>query len=401
VAAAETNNAIGVASVSFGARIMPMRVTDTAGYGYSSLMAAALVAAADNGARVANLSFLGVSYSSAIDSAAQYFRSKGGVVVAAGGNTGGLQTDPPRSSLTLVAATDEGDAHASFSSWGDYIDAAAPGVGISTTARGGGYGGASGTSASAPVVAGVYALMMSAKPTLSPAALDDILFTTTVDLGAPGYDVEFGHGRVNAAAAVAKALQTTASDSVPPTVTITTPTGGSATGLVPVNVTAADDNGVTRVELFANNVLVASDTTSPYGFTVDASKYGNGTLTLVAKAYDAANNVGESTPVELSVSNDTVAPTVMILSPSNGATVSGTVTVSVSAIDDVKVAKVSLTIDGQEVALSYGSSLKYSWSVPPVKGKGKGKGGSSSTLTARAEDAGGNAATASISVSRQ
>lgn len=400
IAAAAGNNGVGVTSVGMRSKLMPLRVTDTTGNGYYSLMAAALVTAADSGARVANISFLGVSTSSSVDSAAQYFRSKGGVVVVSGGNTGDLRADPPRASLTVVAATDTADRRASFSSWGDYIDIAAPGVSLVTTLRGSSYGGLGGTSASAPVVAGVYALMMSAKPGLSPAALDEILFSSAVDLGAAGWDPEYGYGRVDAAAAVSKASQTFATDSAPPTVAITSPTGGTASGLVPVDVSASDDTGVTRVELYANNALVASDTTSPYGFTVDASQYADGQLTLVAKAYDAANNAGESAPVTLSVANDSVPPTVMILSPSNGSTVSGTVTVSVSALDNVKVAKVSLSIDGSEVAVSYGSSLKYSWSVPAAKGKGRGKSGAPSSLTARATDGAGNVATASITVTR-
>lgn len=400
VAAAATNNSVGVASVSFESRIMPLRVTDTAGNGFFSLMAAALLTAADSGARVANISFLGVSDSATVDSAAQYMRAKGGVVVTSGGNTGALRTDSPRVSLTAVAATDTVDGRASFSSWGDYIDIAAPGLSVWTTTRGGGYGAVSGTSAASPIVAGVYALMMSAKPSLSAAVLDNILFTTAQDLGPSGVDQEFGHGRVNAAAAVAKALQTSTADAVPPSVAITAPASGPAAGLVPVDVTATDDTGVTRVELYANNALVATDTTSPYGFTVDASKYNDGQLALQARAYDAAGNTGSSETVTLSVSNDTIPPTVSILSPASGGTVSGTVTVSVSAIDNAKVAKVSLAIDGQEVAVSYGASLKYSWSVPGVKGKGKGAGGTS-TLTARAEDAGGNTGAATISVSRQ
>jgi len=396
IAGAAGNNAEGVASVGFAARIMPIRVTDASGSGYYSMIAGGLTFAADNGARVANVSFLGVSLSATVDSAAQYMRSKGGVVVVSGGNTGALRSDPPRQSLTAVAATDEADARASFSSWGDYIDVAAPGVGLWTTWKGGSYAGMSGTSASAPVVAGVYALMMSAKPGLAPATLDSILFSTAQDLGPTGADQEFGNGRVNAAAAVAKALQSTAGDSVPPSVSITSPTGGSATGLVPVDVSASDDIGVARVELYANNALIASDTTAPFGFTLDSSKYA-GTVSLEARAYDAAGNTGTSNTVSVTVSNDKVAPTVSILSPSSGSSVSGTVTVSVSAMDDQKIAKVTLTIDGKLVATSSSTSLKYSWSVP----RPKGKQSSASTLTARAEDASGNAAQASVSVTRK
>lgn len=404
-AAAAGNNGIGVSAVSFRSRIMPMRVTDTAGYGFYSLMASALTTAADNGARVANLSFLGVSLSSTVDSAAQYMRSKGGVVVIAGGNTGGLRTDPKSTAFTVVAATDSADARASFSSWGDYIDVAAPGVSIVTTTRGGGYGSFSGTSAASPVVAGVYGLMMSANPTLQPASLDNILFSTALDLGTAGFDQQFGYGRVQAASAVAKALQGPVSDTQPPTVAIASPATGKATGLVPVDVTATDNVGVARVELYVNGTLHATDTLSPYGFTLDSSKYQEGQqVTLQARAYDAAGNTASSSTVTLTVTNDTQPPTVAILNPASGSTVSGTVPVNVSATDDKQVAKIVLTIDGKEVAVAYGASLSYSWSATSTKG---GKGGgkhqttSSSTITARAYDAAGNAATATASVMKK
>jgi thermitase len=397
VAAAVTNNATGVASVSFGSHIMPMRVTDTSGNGFASLMAAALTAAADNGARVGNLSFLGVSYSSAVDSAAQYMRSKGGVVVTASGNTGALRTEPVLSSLTVVAATDSNDAKATFSSWGDYVDISAPGVSISTTTRGGGYGSSSGTSVSSPIVAGVYALMMSANPGLAPATLDNILFSTALDLGTAGWDQQFGNGRVQADKAVAMAMQTSAGDTQAPTVAISSPgSGATVSGLVPVDVSAGDNVGVARVELYANNALVATDTTGPFGFSLDATKYADGSLPLQARAYDAAGNAASSATVTVTVANDTTPPTVAITSPAAGSTVSGTVAVNVSASDNKQVAKISLTIDGSQVAISYGSSLSYSWKVP----KAKGKGSATSTISAQALDAAGNGAVASITVKR-
>jgi subtilisin family serine protease len=402
-AAAAGNNAIGVSSVSFKSKIMPMRVTDAQGYGYYSLMAQAITSAADKGARVANISFLGVSASSTVDSAAQYMRSKGGVVVTSGGNTGVLRTDPPRESLTAVAATDGNDIRATWSSWGDYIDVAAPGVGIWTTTRGGGYGGFSGTSAASPVTAGVYALMMSANPALQPSKLDDILFTTALDLGSSGYDQEHGYGRVRADAAVASARGTSASDTQAPTAAIASPTSGTVSGLVPIDVTATDNVAVARVDLFANGSLVANDTIAPYAFTLDSTRYSDGNLNLQARAYDGAGNSASSSTVAVTVSNsasntssDTTRPTVSISNPANGSTVSGTVSVNVSAADNLKVAKITLTIDGKQVAVSNGPSLTYNWSVPKAKGKNK-----SSTISARADDAAGNAATASINVTKQ
>ena len=256
----------------------------------------------------------------------------------------------------------------------------------------------SGTSAASPVAAGTYALMMSAKPGLPPATLDNILFSTAQDLGTTGYDQYFGNGRVNAAAAVSAAMQAPAGDTMPPSVAIVSPANNfTASGLVPVDVEASDNIGVTRVELYANNVQIATDTTAPFGFTLDSSKYGDGLLPLEARAFDAAGNSASSSTVSLTVSNDTVAPTVAILNPAAGSTVSGTITVSVSAFDNTKVANVALAIDGKDVANAYGTSLKYTWSVP----RAKGKSSPSSTLTARAADTAGNGSSTSVSVTRK
>lgn len=402
IAAAAGNNGIGVAAVSLRSLIMPMRVTDTSGYGYYSLMAQALVTAADRGARVANISFRGASLSSSIDSAAQYMRSKGGVVVVSGGNTGGLVSDPARDSLTAVAATDANDQRASFSSWGEQIDVAAPGVGILTTLRGGGYGAISGTSASSPVVAGIYALMISAKPGLQPSSLDDILFATALDLGTAGIDQQFGNGRVQADIALASVTGTAASDTQPPAVAITSPTGGNISGLVPVDVMATDNVAVARVELYANNSLVATDMFSPFGFTIDTGPYKDGTLILQARAYDGTGNATTSAPVTVTVVNDTTPPTITITNPANNSVVSGTVSIDVAATDNQKVTKISLSIDGQEVAISYGASLNYSWKATNTKSKGRNNQNSAqSTIVARAEDGGGNATTATVTVTKE
>jgi len=79
--------------------------------------------------------------------------------------------------------------------------------------------------------------------------------------------------------------------------------------------------------------------------------------------------------------------------------VSGTVSINVAASDNLKVAKITLSIDGQQVAVSTSASLSYNWTVPPVK-KGR-RLATSSTIAATAEDAAGNAATAMATVTRQ
>ena len=422
-AAAIGNNGVGVAGVAFASRIMPIRVTDTSGYGYTSAMANGLVWAADHGARVANISFQGAAGSSTVLNAAQYVRNKGGVVVVAAGNSGKLEQYTKSDAVTAVAATDSSDNVTSWSSYGDYVDVAAPGVGICTTKVGGAYGCVSGTSVASPVTAGIYQLMMAANPSLKPSQLDSILFSTAKDLGTGGWDQHYGAGRVRADAAVQAAMGTSASDTTAPSVSISSPTNGAkVSGLAAATVSASDNVGVSKVELYANNALVATEITAPYAFNIDTTQYTDGTaLSLLAKAYDGSGNVGSSNAVGVTVANDTQPPTVSITSPANGSTVSGTVTISVAAKDNTQVAQISLSINGKQVAVTYGSSLSYTWSVSTTsssstKGGGKGGGGygkggkkaatltattTTATISATATDTAGNASSTAISVTVQ
>jgi hypothetical protein len=397
VAAAAGDNAIGVASIAWRAKIMPIRVTDTSGGGYWSLMAQGITWAADRGARVANLSFQSVATSLSIHNAAQYMRSKGGVVVVAAGNSGLMEPYNVSAALTAVSATDANDNKASWSSYGTYVDAAAPGVSLWTTRRGGGYTAASGTSVASPATAAVYALMIGVNPNLAPTTLDGILFSTAKDLGSIGVDPLFGAGRIDALGAVAKAKASSASDSQPPTVAISSPTSGQLRGVVPVDVSATDNVGVTKVELLVDEIVVATDTMTPFGFSWDTTTTQDGVVTIQARAYDSAGNQATSAPIALTVANDAEPPSVSITAPSNGAVVSSSTTISVTATDNQRVSKISLTIDGKELAIAYGSSLTYSWNPTPTKGKRKQQ---SSSITAKAWDPAGNMGTTSISVSR-
>jgi len=204
-AVAAGNNGVGVASVAFNCSLMPIRVSDLSGLGYASTIASGLTWAADHGARVANISFE-VTGISTVSSAAQYFNSKGGVVTVSAGNDGTVLTIPDDPNVLTVSATDSNDALASWSNTGTPIDLAAPGVDIFTTTAGGGYGSVSGTSFSAPTVAGVAALVISANPSLSSAQVQQVLKQSADDLGAAGWDPLYGWGRVNAQKAVSMAV---------------------------------------------------------------------------------------------------------------------------------------------------------------------------------------------------
>jgi len=396
VVAAETNNGIGVASIAYGAHLMPIRVTNSSnGYAYYSDIARAVTWAADHGAQVANISY-DVTSSWAVSSAAQYMRSMGGVVVVAAGNSGGNPGYGDNPYLISVSATTSSDAKASWSSYGDYVDVSAPGASILSTSDGGGYATVSGTSFASPATAGVVALIMAANIGLAPNDVESILESTADDLGSTGWDPSFGFGRINAAAAVQAAVDTTPGDYQSPAASITSPSGGSTVaGWVAVAVSAVDNVGVSRVELYAGGSLVGTDLTAPYQFSWDSTQSSDGAATLAARAFDAAGNRGDAAPVTVTVDNtpdvaDTTPPTVSIISPTDGATVSGNVTLSARASDDVAVALLTIYVDGQTTCAGNGASVSCGWNTRKLSG--------SHTITAKAEDGAGNSAITAISV---
>jgi len=400
VIAAATNNGIGVASVGWSASIMPIRVTDASGYALVSLISKGLIYAADNGARVAVLSFQ-IFGGGSITSAAKYFFEKGGLIFAAGGNTGAYVGDPDNPYIISVSATSNADSIASFSTYGPFIDLSAPGVSIYTTVKGGGYGAVSGTSFSAPIAAGVAALIFSANPSLSPSDVELILKSTAVDLGDPGPDMYYGWGRIDASAALKATLPNSPPaqvDVTPPSVKITYPQDGATlSGSVTVKVDASDDGGVSRVELYINNNLFAIDSDPPYEFYWDTTKYSAGTCELKAKAYDISGNVGISSPIKVSISAVNTQPAqtinVKILSPHDGATISKTVYVQASVTSNAKIRRVELYVDNKLVSASTSQKSIYSFRLNTKLYKN-----GQHTITVKAYDSQGNSACASITI---
>ena len=401
VAAASTNNGMGVAGVAGQARIMPVRIADANAYAYYSTIAQGITYAADHGARIANCSYGGVAGSAAIQSAAQYMKSKGGLVFVSAGNNGVDENITPTTTMIAVSATDETDNRTSWSSYGNFVSLAAPGI-TYTTSRGGNYDQWMGTSFSSPLAAGVAALMMAAKPSLDSPQVEKLMFSTAVDIGAAGRDIYYGYGRVDASAAVkAAAASVSTVDTQAPAVAISAPLGSSSvSGVVPVNVGATDNVGVARVELKVNGNTVAVDSAAPFAFSWDSAGVANGMASLVAYAYDAAGNVAASSAVSVNVANtvtlvqkDTTAPNVRIANPLAGK-VAGSVTVSSSADDNSGPAGIrqSIYIDGVLVAKASGSSLAYSWNT-----RKSARG--THTIQAVAVDAAGNSSSTSVVVS--
>ena len=267
IVAAATNNGIGVASVGFDTRVLAVKVLDANGSGFYSTVAQGITYAADNGARIINLSLRGTVSSSILQDAVNYAWSKGALVVAAAGNDGSNAPVYPAAypHVLAVAATDWNDERWGLSNYGDYVDVAAPGVGIYSTDWAGGvgpYASRSGTSMAAPHVAAVAALVLSVDPGLSNDELAALLTSTADDKGDPGWDPYYGAGRINAYAAVVAAqgqIRDVQTGSIGDFVWM----DANGNGLQD-----PDEPGIAqvRVELYqADGTLLATTTTGPNG----------------------------------------------------------------------------------------------------------------------------------------
>lgn len=389
-ASASSNNALGIVGLTWNTRIMPIRVSEPDGMAYFSRIAEGLVWARQNGARVANISY-GATPSSSIQWAAQQFTEAGGVVVSSAGNDGQVNPTPDTPWIVTVSATNSADALTSWSTRGAFIDVSAPGLDIFTTTRGGGYGPASGTSFSSPIVAGVAALVLSAKPTLTGPQAIQTLRASTDDLGAPGWDPLYGTGRINADRAVAMVGSTGGSDTTLPGASFTSPVNGArVSGTTTVRVAATDDVGIASVEFLVDMVPQGTRTSAPYDFTWNTRQVANGSRVLTAIARDAAGN-SITTQVSAVVANDRAAPTVAFVSPSAGSRLGGVATVRVAATDDVGVSSVEFRVDGLLVGVRTAAPYAFSWNT-------RGWPSGARTLTAIARDAAGNAGAAQIPV---
>lgn len=202
-AAAQGNNGRGVVGVGWDFSIMPIRVSNNSGgtaSGFDILEGARW--AVDNGAHVVNASFSGGS-SSGNQTAARYIIDRGGLLFWSSGNDNNLITyDGP--DIVIVGSTTSSDNKSGFSNFGPAVDISAPGSSVRSTRRGGTYGNGSGTSYASPIAAGVGAMIYSVRDDLSGRDVQDILYKSVDDLGAPGRDDSFGRGRVN----TLKAIQT-------------------------------------------------------------------------------------------------------------------------------------------------------------------------------------------------
>jgi hypothetical protein len=318
----------GVVGVAPECDLYALRVLDDAGWGYSSDLTAAMDWAVLNGIQVANLSLgwdinPGETVKVAFDNAA----AEGLVIVAAACNNGnrpgkGDNVCYPAlyDSVIAVAATDSNDARASFSSTGDQVELAAPGVSVFSTwndntsyldpqpvcdPEEGCYKYGSGTSMASPHVAGTAALILAVHPDWTPEDVRNQLHTTADDLGATEWDPQYGYGLVDADEAAEGEV---APVNQPPVVSIKIPANGSSFGSGEEIVFTGTASDAEDGDLVDNLVWISSIDGQIGTGGILTDTLGDGSHTITASVEDSGGQTG-SASVTITVGTSHGGPT--------------------------------------------------------------------------------------------
>jgi gliding motility-associated-like protein len=203
IAAAETDNATGIASLGFGVSLMPVKIADDASQALTGAYDG-VTYAMNSGANVISMSWGGGAYSVTYQNIFDQAYAMNIVCVAAAGNNNSSTTFYPAgyNHVISVGATDIGDNKASFSNYGSWVDIMAPGVNIyapvATTISS--YEYYDGTSMACPLVSGLAALMLSKDSNLTVDQIESCIKSTADDIYPinPGYNGQLGSGRINA-----------------------------------------------------------------------------------------------------------------------------------------------------------------------------------------------------------
>ncbi len=287
IIAASTNNGLGIAGIGRNLTIAPLRILDASGSGYISNLIDALNYARLEGIRIVNLSLVISFDSPAVNDAIVAARNAGMIIISAAGNTGSTVQWPAAYPQTVaVAATDNGDKRADFSSFGSPVDVAAPGVDVLSTYRNNSYEVLSGTSMATPHVAALAGLIWSLRPDYSTDQVINLIKSTAVDVNAassPGRDDYLGAGRID----VYHALLAASAD------LIVTPQDDSprhAVGGRAVDYTVRVSVPVTR-SAFNDNINAGATGTPVVGAVVYYKVISGQNATVTGRAISGANGL--------------------------------------------------------------------------------------------------------------
>jgi subtilisin family serine protease len=335
----------GMAGVCWNCRILPVKVLDAEGSGDYLSIAKGIRYAADQGAKLINMSLAGSESSPLLNSAVQYATDRGALILAAAGNENTATRQYPAAipQVLSVGGSDDADGRYEWSNYGTgWVDVAAPGCNVAQDYRGRGYVDFCGTSSATPLVAGVAALMLSRAPSAGGAFIGSVLSLTSTKLGWTT------HGRVDAARAVRAVT-----DAAAPTVALTTPRAGTLLhGTVTVGANASDNTGVNRVELVVNGTVAGVDRTAPYSFRWNSGAY-HGVVKVAVRVVDWT---GRAQTATRSYEADNRGPALSVTAPKSGSTVKKAFTVKVAASDKRGVARIELLVNGK--VTGSGSSFK-------------------------------------------
>ena len=356
---AALDNDIGAIGVAPEVSLYAVKVLDYKARGKMGDILSGIEWSVDNDMQVINMSFgslLGMK--SSIRKALANAYNAGTVIVADAGNSGNASGTgeniwaPARfQPVIAVGATDQQGARRADSSTGCTLELMTPGDSIYSTAMGGGYGYLSNTLVSSPLTAGVAALLI-ASGVSGGAEVRYRLRSSAEDLGAPGWDTQYGWGVINADLAI---NFTEPADRIAPTTTVSLNGTGGDNGWylsdVEVTLTATDNeggSGVVKTEYSRGDNYAPTLGKNWYLYTGPFTITFEGTTNILAKSWDNAAN-DESPMVSQAVNIDRIAPTTAI-------SLSGTMGDNGWYVSDVEV---TLTVTDDEYG-SGGGGSEYS-----------------------------------------
>lgn len=417
---AALDNGTGVVGVAPEVELFSVKVLNRNGWGLCSDILSGIEWAVDNNMHVINMSFgsfLDLPW--AIRTALDRAYEAGIVLVAGAGNMGdqGIIFSPARyEPVIAVGATDQKDVRAGFSCTGSTLELMAPGVGIQSTSRGGGYGSGSGTSFSTPHVVGVVALLIASGVSTG-FEVRQVLRGTAQDLGSSGWDKWYGLGLVNAAdAVVAVSPGNTASDGssnndesgdkIPPTTRI------EINGLqgnrgwyrsdVAVELTAVDNPGGSGI---AESQYSLDGGRTWHSYREPFTIAQEGMHSIQARSRDNAGNL-EQLPVSKQFRIDKTAPNVSVsvtpsvIWPANHRQLMVTIQVTSSAIDTLsRLDSFQLSVKDEYGEVEPTMQPRFQTQIQLEAWRdGRDLDGRIYTISITATDAAGNSATAEATV---
>lgn len=210
---------------------------------------------------------------------------------------------------------------------------------------------------------------------------------------ARSYDTSGNTAESSVTVNVGNSTATPGSDTNPPVPTITAPVNGSTvSGVTNIIVSATDNVGVSKVSYYIDSNLIGASTALPHSFSWDTKTVANGTHKLKAVALDVSGNSGQQ-EIVVNVSNNTIGdiipPTISIIDPPTGTTVTGGLDVVTNVSDNLGVTKVEFYINDVLKKTDIGSPFSYYWDTTNLPG-------GSYNVKAKAFDAANNAAEKTI-----